>query len=63
MAGTINSCGAVAGAVQGKEYDEKTGRWIFYNLPEEAELVSRCHEPNILSSEPFVMPLITLIIL
>eukprot|EP01084_Bolivina_argentea_P177643 307159_1 len=37
--GTINSCGAVAGAVQGKQYDEKTGRWVFYNLPEEAELV------------------------
>jgi hypothetical protein len=34
----------VAGKVQGKEYDEVTGRWVIYNLQEEGELVANMDE-------------------
>jgi len=35
---------AIASKVQGKEWDPRTGRWVFYNLPEEADLVLRMDE-------------------
>jgi len=42
--GAINTPGAIAGNLQGKDYDERTGRWIFYDLREEAELVLQMDE-------------------
>eukprot|EP00611_Tribonema_gayanum_P031131 TRINITY_DN888_c0_g1_i1.p1 TRINITY_DN888_c0_g1~~TRINITY_DN888_c0_g1_i1.p1 ORF type:complete len:566 (-),score=225.37 TRINITY_DN888_c0_g1_i1:475-2139(-) len=40
LRGVWNTGGAIAGTIEGKEWDEATGRWIVYNLDEEAAIVA-----------------------
>ncbi|KAG5182462.1 hypothetical protein JKP88DRAFT_348900 [Tribonema minus] len=40
LRGVWNTGGAIAGTIDGKEWDEATGRWIVYNLDEEAAIVA-----------------------
>jgi hypothetical protein len=35
---------AISAAIDGKEWDDATGRWILYNLVEEAKLVLEMDE-------------------
>mmetsp|Transcript_22871 Transcript_22871/g.53530 ORF Transcript_22871/g.53530 Transcript_22871/m.53530 type:complete len:509 (+) Transcript_22871:96-1622(+) len=57
--GVVHTPAAINGKVKGKEWDEKTGRYIFYDLPEEAELVLNLDEKSYLeyiTSEGKVLP-------
>ena len=42
--GIYNTPEAVMASAEGKEWDERTHKWIHYNLPEEAELVLKLDE-------------------
>ena len=44
LTGVYNTPDALSSQWAGCEWDERTGRWIMYNLVEEAELVLKMDE-------------------
>eukprot|EP00971_Amphidinium_carterae_P256053 5083823-Amphidinium_carterae.1 len=46
--GVVHTPAAINGKCKGKEWDERTGRYIFYDLPEEADLVMGLDEKSYL---------------